>query len=581
MKTEDIPEFQDDEKTVVETVKRTVSSFTPVSEGVLERQKIIRLLDGRYRVDDQIGKGGMGTVYKAYDLELKRTVAIKTILADKSYRLQWLRRFKMEAVIVATLRHPHIVQVHEVVAKGRFPLIIMEYVDGSRFDTIIQSEKVTQRQLIYYFIAICEAMGYAHGRGILHRDIKPSNIMITKDGQPKIMDFGVAKILDTGDSNPAESLQTMEGTLLGSPAFMSPEQARGDHQSLDIRSDVYSLGAAFYFALTKRVPFRGGSFTDVIAKVLREELPAPSKFQRGIAPDLEGICLKAMEKERESRYQNAFEFAKDLSCFRGGLPVSARRYGFKEKVLRAIRRKKETFFFSICAVVIMFSGICFTLSYINRISHESLIRELRGKVMGIAATSALLIDPNLVEAIKSHKDIDKPTCKELVKILKSVKNSNDKIEFVWIMRRSQKRAGYSEFVAEDSYHDSFDELDDNKNGILDPGEQANEIGTIFEDSLEYPDLELGYQRPAADRDVAKTDYWGVSLSGYAPILNGIGESIAILGVDMKSEKVSETFARLQRAYRGALGLSLALSVTLIFLVILWIVGLWEQKRASA
>ena len=573
--------LQNDKETVVQGYKGSDADLTSPFRGNRdnwEQQTLNRTLTGRYYVEEEIGKGGMGKVYRGFDVNLKRPVAIKTIHASMASRRSWLKRFRMEALIIATLRHPNIVQIYEVIARGRLPLIVMEYIDGTRYDDIIQDENFDRKLHLNTFVTICEAIGYAHGRGVLHRDIKPSNIMISKDGQPKIMDFGVAKILGDNGNDEMVSLQTMEGCVLGSPAFMSPEQARGNHRNLDIRSDIYSLGATFYFALTKQIPFSGTSVAEVITQVIKEDVTPPSVLTKGLAPDLEGICMKAMEKDYEKRYQTAVEFAEDLVNFRDGLPVTARRYGFKERAIRAIRRKKEMFVLSTCAVLAMFAGIFVSLTYIHGTSRLSLVQALREKVMGIAATSALLVDPKVVERIQSPADKRRLECRQLVNTLKAIKRTNERIEFVWIMRRSQKRPGYSEFVVEDSFYDSMEELDDNKNGVLESDESPVEVGEIFEKSLSFPELEIGYERPAADRSIEISDEWGVSLSGYAPIRNADGQSVAVLGVDMTSDEVNKTFRKLSRAYNSTLGLSVLISFSLFAVVVLWIVGLWETKR---
>lgn len=539
--------------------------------------EIGKMLSDHIRIDKEIGEGGMGKVYLGFDINLKRPVAIKTIHPKLTMSIRQIQRLQLEAEVAATLSHPNIVQLYEIVELNGKPCLVMEYIEGIRLDFLIRHDEIDQNQLIDYLIPVCHAVNFAHSRGILHRDIKPGNIMVTKEGIPKIMDFGLAKRLqDDSEEVKGDFTPTVEGLILGSPAFMSPEQARGSHQTLDNRSDVYSLGATLYLGLAKRTPFRGNSSIEVVSQILSQDTPPPTTWGKNISADLEGICMKAIEKKPENRYGNAQELADDLSRFRKGIPVRARRYGFREKVSRAIKREKETFFLSLIAVGIMLLSIFYTLSVVYRVSKNSILEELRTRVKGIAATSSLLIDPKSVEAIQSSEDKNTVSCRKLVSILKEIKKNNERIEFIWIMRRSQKRKGFSEFIIENSVFDSFQELDSNQNGILDPEEEFAEVGTIYEESQDFPELEAGYNAPAADRKV-QTDKWNVSLSGYAPIRDADGKSIAVLGVDVNNQKLSKSFMRIDRAYQWTVGLSVLLSLVLVIFIIIWIIGRWEHQ----
>ncbi|HYE99702.1 MAG TPA: protein kinase, partial [Planctomycetota bacterium] len=276
---------------------------------------------------ETLGRGGAGTVYRAYQKDLKRIVALKLLRAPDDETRQ---RFAAEAQTAARLKHPNIVAVYETGSVDQVPWLAMEYVDGKPLD---QGPRLPWRKAALLLRDVALAVDYAHAQGVLHRDLKPANILVDKEGRPFVTDFGLARELKNGRD------LTMTGMVVGTPAYMSPEQARGDRE-LDGRSDVCALGAVLYEMLTGRTPYAGAEPVDIAMAVIHKEPLVPRRIDPAIPPDLEAICLKAMMKEREARYPTARELAADLQRFAEGEPVTARRTGAVGRVFRAIRRQR-------------------------------------------------------------------------------------------------------------------------------------------------------------------------------------------------------------------------------------------------
>lgn len=289
---------------------------------------------GGYEIISELGRGGMGVVYKAYQRGLDRTVALKMVLSGAHASEEQLRRFILEAKAVGHLQHPNIVQVFDIGENRGLPFFSLEFVDGSTLAKLIQAKP----QLPIYSASLTEklarAMSYAHARGILHRDLKPANILMTSAGVPKIADFGLAKqIAESGDSG-----STRTGTIMGTPSYMAPEQARGDNQAIGPAADQYSLGAILYEMLTGRPPFASANPMDTIYQVMREEPIPPRMLVSKVPVDLETICLKALQKDVSARYGDCDKLAEDLQRFANGEPILARPVSHPERLWRWCKR---------------------------------------------------------------------------------------------------------------------------------------------------------------------------------------------------------------------------------------------------
>lgn len=278
------------------------------SEGPLWTMKRF----GDYELLEEIARGGMGVVYKARQISLDRMVAMKLLLRGEFASEDFIKRFRIEASAAAALQHPNIVAIHEVGVHDGEHFLVMDYVAGSNLARVARGEILRPKRAAQYLKTIAEAIHYAHEKGILHRDIKPSNILIDANDQPRVTDFGLAKVLTTGSLHSTVDVQlTQPGHVLGSPGYMPPEQAGGGRGKVSRRSDVYSLGAMLYHLLTARPPFCGGSIAETLQQVETQEPVAPRLLNPGVPLDLETICLKCLEKGPDRRYQSGRDHQRD------------------------------------------------------------------------------------------------------------------------------------------------------------------------------------------------------------------------------------------------------------------------------
>jgi WD40 repeat protein/predicted Ser/Thr protein kinase len=274
-----------------------------------------------YEILCELGRGGMGVVYKARQLGLDRVIALKMVLAGAHAGLQERARFRREAEAVARLQHPQIVQVHEVGEEAGRPYFAMEFLEGGSLAQKLGGNPLAARQAAEVVQRLARAVHYAHQRGVVHRDLKPTNVLLAADGTEKVTDFGLARRLDQGTG------RTRTGDVLGTPSYMAPEQASGKSHEIGPAVDIYGLGGVLYDLLTGRPPFEAATPWETVHQVLAEELVPPTRLQPRVPRDLETICLKCLQKEPRQRYASAAALADDLGRFLEGRPILARPVG--------------------------------------------------------------------------------------------------------------------------------------------------------------------------------------------------------------------------------------------------------------
>jgi WD40 repeat protein len=325
------------------TCKSCGSEFSLVDTADATKSALPLAKLGRFELISRLGVGAFGAVWKARDKELDRTVAIK-IPRQGAMTPEEQEKFFREARAAAQLRHPNIVSVHEVGRDGDSVYIVSDFVRGDTLGDWLTGQQLTNREAAELCAKIADALHHAHEQGVVHRDLKPANIMIDGDGQPHLMDFGLAR------REVGEVTVTLDGHILGTPAYMSPEQAQGESHKADRRSDVYSLGVILFQLLTGELPFRG-NVRMLIHQVINDSAPSPRKLNGNIRRDLETITLKCLEKDPKKRYQTSRELAEDLSRFLHNEPILARPIGTLGRALRWAKRKPAVAAFLLLLVV--------------------------------------------------------------------------------------------------------------------------------------------------------------------------------------------------------------------------------------
>jgi hypothetical protein len=360
---------------------------------------------GRFELIERIGVGGFGSVWKARDKELDRTVAIK-IPRQGAMTPDEQEKFFREARAGAQLRHPNVVPVHEVGRDGDSIYIVSDFVRGVTLGDWLTSQRLTCREAAKFCATIADALHHAHERGVIHRDLKPANIMIDAESQPHLMDFGLAR------REVGEITVTLDGQVLGTPAYMSPEQAQGEAHTADRRSDVYSLGVILYQLLTGELPFRGNARM-IMHQVIHDDPPSPRKLQSGIPKDLETITLKCLAKEPGRRFVSCSELAAELKRFCSGEAIRARPVGRFQRAWRWCKRNRLLSSLLVSIGMLLVAGTAISLTYAAKAQKHAREAKAERRHTVVVYRQAIQLADNLFSALGSDEHLNSPALRSV------------------------------------------------------------------------------------------------------------------------------------------------------------------------
>lgn len=474
-----------------------------------------------YEIEGVLGKGGMGVVYQARQIAADRLVALKVILGADEAGTEELERFRIEAKASAQLQHPNIVQLFEVGESDGLPYFTLEYVRGGTLSRLLRDKLPTPEETAKYMVALSRAIAYAHEKGIVHRDLKPANILISEDdGALKVADFGLARRSED------DSTLTRDGSVLGTPSYMAPEQASGSTSEIGPKSDVYSLGAILYELLTGRPPFKGTNVWEVINLVRKEPPTPPSEFQRSTPPDLETICLKCLEKSPDQRYASAENLAADLQRFLNNEPILARPTSRWEKFVRLCQRHpRETGLAGLAAGLLVMVACISTWSAVT-VSAQN--EEIRIQNTEIKSQNEAIKSQNLEITSKSQK-IEQQN----IEITETNRMLEDEIV------RSESRLQTTKLTTREFVNQAFHYTQD----VPLTGELRRQLAALIEHlyEIEVDEAELG---PSRDWAIGGADFRKAETS-----LREISAAVAAFNISKESleQRVSEALTHVDAA----------------------------------
>jgi len=483
------------------------ASTEPLSPGVLV---------GNYRILREIGHGGQGRVFLAEDEALHRHVALKTVAVGHA-GADWLKRFHNEACALARVQHPNIVHVFEAFQQNDLPFFAMEYVEGHPLSDLLHRTTFRREEFLELMVTCCNAMAFAHSHGVIHRDLKPQNILVTASGEPKISDFGLATALQ--DDTPLSAV-TLEGEILGSPAYMAPEQAQGRRDLFGPPTDVYALGTILYEGLAGRLPFQADTPMEQMFRMVNEEPQPLTALDPSIDPDLNAICMKALEKHPHDRYPTAGALAADLRRYLDHEPVQARPASVTARIGKALRRNRDLATMSAVALGCLAVACIGSILLFARQSSAHVHQALRDELKSVANTAAILFSADDVERVHGRADRSSEAFHRLVRDLNAIRRRNLRIQKAWILRLSPIK-GKLEVVADaDAYLSSVND------GL------AYEPGDLVSIPPKAPIAEAFRHATADPMPIGKRG--GLILSGYAPIYADPDSPVAILQLDVST-----------------------------------------------
>jgi hypothetical protein len=353
-----------------------------------------------YQIESVLGRGAFGVVYKATQSGLNRIVALKMLIAGPYASSAARARFLLEAESVAALEHPHVVKVFAFGEEGGHPYLAMEFLPGGTLDERIRKGgPLPAKEATELLAKLAGAVAHAHSHGVVHRDIKPLNVLLTDEGEPRLTDFGLAKV------GRADQNLSVTGQVLGTPAYMAPEQAAGKVHEVGTAADVYALGAVLYDVLTGRPPFVGDSVAVTLQQVLSEEPQRPRTLIASIPPDLETICLKCLEKDPKKRYATAQTVADDLNHFLSGEPITARPARSLERAAKWVKRNKGLTVAAATVILALAVGSAVAIGFGVQSSRDAERAKEEAERADREAAEAKRLEAEVREALTKSRDL--------------------------------------------------------------------------------------------------------------------------------------------------------------------------------